>query len=217
MTTRLKISIISFLLFGFAAVGLSQEELQSPWKFNIEVMVATSRLREGGLQQQNKFGFSAELHAEYALSNDISLTAGIGYLNIGEKIIGNATVDIRYEETTYEHTYIYFPVGAKLWSGNYFVYPTIGMALNQDNTLKRFQETFDDKEIVFEGPIVLTEGSFNRWTYPFSLSFGTLIPLYPDFAISLSAKVFTSLNPVTKGISRNNRYSGFGISAGVHF
>lgn len=216
------------LVFEFLAVALlctHTVELfgqEKKLKLSLEYMAATTKISEGGIRNQNKYGQSITFHAEYPVAQDARLRVGIGLLEVGEKILGEPNPDFRFIEETFTHSYIYIPVGLKLVSGNYFIIPEIGFAINRSNRVDTYQITFaeeEEEEEIFESSndIVLIEGSFNSVTIPLALTVGVFIPIKQDIGVSLSARIFTSTTSIVKDISRKNRYSGAGLVVGFHF
>lgn len=207
------------LLCYFSNVSFGQEK---KLKLSLEYMAATTKISEGSIRNQNKYGQSITVHAEYPVAQDARLRLGFGLLEVGEKVLGEPNSDFRFIEETYTHSYIYVPVGLKLLSGNYFIIPELGLGFNRSNRVDTYQVTFEeeveDEEIIeFSNDVILTEGSFNTFTFPIALTVGIIIPIKQDIGVSISARIFTSTNSIVKDISRKNRYSGAGLVAGIHF
>ena len=207
------------LLCNFSIVSFGQEK---KLKLSLEYMAATTKISEGSIRNQNKYGQSATFHAEYPVAQDARLRVGIGLLEVGEKVLGQPNSDFRFIEETYTHSYIYVPIGLKLMSGNYFIIPELGLGFNRNNRVDTYQITFEeeveDEEIIeFSNDIILTEGSFNAVTIPIALTVGIFIPIKQVIGVSISARIFTSTNSIVTDISRRNRYSGAGLVVGIHF
>lgn len=217
---RLILAILTFSLMCDLSTQLFGQEKKL--KLSLEYMAATSKISEGGIRNQNKYGQSITLHAEYPVAQDARLRLGIGILEVGEKVLAEPNPDFRFIEETFTHSYIYVPVGLKLLSGNYFIIPEVGLGFNRSNRVDTYQITFEEKvedeEIIeFSNDIILTEGLFNHITIPISLTVGIFIPIKQDIGASISARIFTSTNSIVKDISRKNRYSGAGLVIGFHF
>jgi hypothetical protein len=194
-------------------MGLSQEH---KFQLGLEYSPHFSRLTNEVVEESLKFSHHLFLKVEYPVNPNLTITSGLGYLNTGERELGNltGTEELKAVRIVHHHNYIAIPVGIKYFAGKYFIQPEIAAAININNRRKIVIVENDGDRRVERMDEVYYTGKINSLSVPVFLTLGKEFHMN-KMRVMTGIKGYYSLNEVISGAPRNGHYYGFGLVLGI--
>ena len=185
---------------------------ENKFSLNLEYSPNVSKLTDAVADERYKLSHNALLRIEFNLENNIKPTIGIGFLNTGVVQIfeNDAFPAIESFKFIQNYNYLLVPIGAKIYFGNFYLLPEIGLAINIFNRTKEIIK-FTNGETIKETKYAQSNpGEFNSVSIPLSLSIGKEFN-FANKTFSTGLKGYYGLNNIIRGLPRNNHYYGLGL------
>ena len=211
----MKIASLIILMLGCNVLLQSQGG-----KFNLSVEYSPnySRITDSYVSEKYKFSNQVILKVIYNLNERMKWTAGLGYMNTGEKeqsYIGGIEEinDIKFFHC---YNYLIIPLGVKYYFKTIYINPEIALGINISNPTTIIINYIDGHQKRETKEEQLNGGNFNTITLPFIISAVKEIKL-GDIKLLAGIRTYISVNEVVSGVPRSNHYYGFGILTGLKF
>lgn len=167
-----------------------------------------------------KFSYSAQIFAEYSITERSAFVLGIGYQNTGRntKLMSLISSDpgipsgIRLINS---HHYIEFPISYKLiLRESFYIQPGISPLLNLSNTITIIQLFSDDRKPTSD-TVEITDTEFNKLLFAGQLAIGIDVYENEKVAVFVHPMVQYTFTGVAKDIPLNRNHLGAGITTGL--
>lgn len=216
------IGILSFLIPVVTAAQASKDSI----KISAEYGAFSTQITNQPMTARSKFGQTITVRAHIPVNKELQITAGLGYLESGERVsITNDPIYIRVEEA-YTSRFLNIPIGVYLPSEDFYFHPEIFFLYNFSNRERiEFTEFIAGEnpeqdrveDFLTTGPTMLDEGTFNQLSIGFALSAGVRIPILEKYEVNIGVRYFLGLSQLVSDTSRDYRHSGIGLTTAFIF
>ena len=183
--------------------------------------MADYTLGSSSIKDEQYFDFKPKISQQlnvrigFELMENLSFTAGLGYLNVGEvlKIEYENHSLLEWQKNKFSYSYITIPLGLKYSLKSFFILPEIGLGIQSGFKHKIVNKRLNGDKTK-EDKSDFDQGELKSMVLPLSIMIGYEHDM-GDMKAYVGLRLFSSMSKMVDDNPRDYKYRGFGLVVGV--